>query len=284
MNFLKRLARDLTPPLVWRGLKRLKTLGSRPEWEYVAATWPATVPDLRVKGWNVEAVRAAYQAKWPAFVTTLSNTDPFGTSVEAVSAGDVDLDYHNAIMCYAYVLALAARQKAALSMLDWGGGFGHYGLIGRALLPGLALDYHCKDVPLLAEQGRNLLTDAHFYTDETCLARTYDLVLASASLHYAPDWATTLRGLARATAGYLFVTRLPVALHGPGYVYVQRPYRFGYDTEYLSWCVNRGEFIEQATSQGLRLVREFVTGEQPPIVNAPEACQYRGYLFQPERR
>jgi len=28
------------------------------------------------------------------------------------------------------------------------------------------------------------------------------------------------------------------------------------------------------------LVREFVIGEQPPIANAPEPCQYRGFLFR----
>jgi hypothetical protein len=50
--------------------------------------------------------------------------------------------------------------------------------------------------------------------------------------------------------------------------------------EYLGWCLNKAEFLAEASKLGLTLVREFVIGEQPPIANAPEPCQYRGFLFR----
>jgi putative methyltransferase (TIGR04325 family) len=184
-------------------------------------------------------------------------------------------------MCFGYVLVLAHAGQPKLSMLDWGGGLGHYLLLAQTLSPGVEVDYHCKDVPLLVAEGKRMLPEATFYSDDSCLARRYDLVLASGSMHYDSDWRHVLSGLAAATVRYLFVTRLPVIHVAASYVFIQRPYRYGYNTEYLGWCLNRNEFLEEAGKVGLHLVREFVTGERPAIEGAPEQCEYRGYLFAP---
>jgi putative methyltransferase (TIGR04325 family) len=184
-------------------------------------------------------------------------------------------------MCFAYVLALASRQMQVLSMLDWGGGLGYYYLFSQHLLPKVKIEYHCKDVPVLVEYAQSLWPDARFYSDESCLARRYDLVLASGSLHYTEDWRGLLSRLAGATSGYLFVTRLPTILNAKSYAFVQRPYAYGYNTEYLGWCLNRDEFVQQASAAGLRLVREFITGEQASVEKAPEQFIYRGFLFEP---
>jgi putative methyltransferase (TIGR04325 family) len=184
-------------------------------------------------------------------------------------------------MAFAYVLALAARGKSRLSMLDWGGGIGHYYLLARALVPDVVLEYCCKDVPLLAGHGRTLFPDQRFCSDDSCLARRYDLVFASASLHYSEDWRSALASLGKAADGYLYITRLPVVTQAPSFVFIQRPYAYGYGTEYLGWCLNRGEFLAEAGRAGLALVREFAIGECPPIAGATEQCRYRGYLFRP---
>lgn len=165
-------------------------------------------------------------------------------------------------------------------MLDWGGGLGHYYLISQALISDLEIDYHCKDVDALARYGSELLPQAHFYSDETCLGRSYHFVLASSSLHYSADWLATLKALAKATAAYIFITRLPIVLEADSYVFVQRPYKYGYDSEYLGWCLNRKEFLDCAAGTGLTLVREFIIGEQPIVQNAPGPCEYRGFLFR----
>ena len=79
-------------------------------------------------------------------------------------------------------------------MLDWGGGLGYYYFLARALLPdGVELDYHCKDMPLICEYGRQALPEITFWDDERCLEHDYDLVLASSSLQYSEAWESDLK-------------------------------------------------------------------------------------------
>ena len=282
-----RLANYLTPPILIEAASRLRRTiryaitreKEMIEWEYIPEGWRAEQSDPHIKGWNVNSVLEAYKKKWPDFVRSVQSTAPFGVAPEDAPT-PANVIFHNIMMSYAYALALSSRHKSALSMLDWGGGIGHYYIISQAVLPDVEIDYHCKDVPVLAEHGQQLFPQAHFHTDDACLTRRYDFVLASTSLHYSQDWAATLQGLARATAGYVFITQLPVAQRAPSYVFVQRPYQYGYDTEYLGWCLNRGQFLECAGAAGLELVREFMIGHRPPIHRAPEQCEYRGFLFR----
>jgi|SRR5579859_1269468 len=269
------------PPLVlqsYRGIRNRVT-HTIPEWEYLPTGWPAAGDNPQIKGWNVRNVLSAAQARWPEFVKQMNSNQPFGLSPEAIRAGPADLVFHNTVMCFAYALAMAARNKRLVSMLDWGGALGYYLLISQRLIPELEIEYHCKEVQVLADYGRVLWPEAAFHSDNKCLERQYDLVLASCSLHYEENWRDLLARLAGATAGYLFVTRLPVVNHSPSYAFVQRPYAYGYNTEYVGWCLNRDEFLMQAESIGLKLLEEFITGEQPFIAGAPEQCQYRGFLF-----
>jgi putative methyltransferase (TIGR04325 family) len=184
-------------------------------------------------------------------------------------------------MSYAYALAIASFGKRRISLLDWGGGLGQYGALSRRLFPELEIEYHCADVEPLARSGEKLQPQARFHSGASWAERRYDLVLASCSLHYVEDWRQALAQLAGATLGHLFVTRLPTVRSAASFVQVQRPYRYGFETEYPGWCLNRAEFLSHCESLGLRLLREFVTGERPPIFGAPEACEYRGYLLKP---
>jgi putative methyltransferase (TIGR04325 family) len=148
------------------------------------------------------------------------------------------------------------------------------------LLPQVAIEYHCREAPKIAAYGAQLFPNQHFFADDSYLANTYDFVLASAAIHYVEDWTGIFKKLAGVTKGYLYVTRLPMVLEAAPFVFVQRPYAYGYNTEYVAWCLNRTEFLHEADKLGLTLVREFVIGERPPIANAPERCQYRGFLFR----
>lgn len=277
---IKEFVKLFTPPVMIQVAKNL-TDGHRPvEWEYIPEGWRYAAKHPEVKGWNVDAIRKVYQEKWPRFVALVEDTGPLGIAHEAPLMNNTNVNSHNTMMTFAYALAIAARQKDQLSVLDWGGGIGHYYQLAQTLLPDVTIEYHCKDMPVLVEYGAQLFPHAHFYTDTACLARTYDFVMASSSLHYSEDWLTVLQGLAKVCKAYLFITRLPTVLHAPDYVFIQRAYPFGYDTEYLGWCLNRTTFLNTASALGLRLVREFIIGERPPIVHAPEPCQYRGFLFQ----
>lgn len=279
---IKEIIKLFAPPIFVKLARSVfpKERAAPPEWQYIADGWKYERFHPEVKGWNVTDVLEAYKSKWANFVEMTEGTGPLGVAHESDLAANEDINNHNTILTFAYALTLAARGLTSLSMLDWGGGIGHYFLLAKAVLPGVAIDYHCKDVPVVAEYGARLFPGQHFYSDDSCLQRTYDFVMASTSMHYTEDWKSLFAGLTAAAQGYVFITRLPTALLAPSYVFLQRAYNYGYNTEYLGWCLNRGEFLNEGEKLGLSLIREFIIGERPTIVDAPEPCQYRGFLFR----
>ncbi len=281
---LRRIAKQFLPPIIvdmGKSLLENRVTAGSPEWEYIPEGWSYLETHREVKGWNVGDILEVYKEKWPRYISMAQGTGPLGIATDCVLPTDSDTISHNIYMSFAYALALATRHRDSLTMLDWGGGIGHYYLLARSLLPGVQIQYHCKDVPILAEYGGQLFPEQHFYTDESCLERTYDFVMASVSIHYTEDWRRLLVGLARATHGYLYITGLPTVLRAPSFVFVQRPYAYGYNTEYLGWCLNRKEFLACAEAAGMRLIREFIVGHRPSIHRAPEQNVYRGFLFIP---
>jgi putative methyltransferase (TIGR04325 family) len=250
------------------------------EWEYRGRAWPHG--DTTLRGWDSSAVAASQASKWHALAASAQGAYPLGMSLESRAPSNADYGTHNTVMAFAYVAGLAALGKAAISILDWGGGLGYYGLLARSLYPNLTIDYHVRELPAFAAAGRQLNRAATFHdSDEAALVRTYDLVVASSSLQYSENWRNVLHGLARATAGYLYVTRQPFVQSAGSFVVVQRPYGHGYDTEYPGWFLNRTEFLAAAKSVGMTLVREFLVQEQPFVPGAPEQADYRGFLFEP---
>lgn len=248
--------------------------------EWIPEGWKYLETHPSVRGWESTAILDIYKNKWSDYVSRVEGTAPISFTPESPGSERGNLINQNTIMIFAYSLALAARGRQKISILDWGGSLGHYYLLAKAFLPGVEVEYHCKDVPMMAEYGQKLLPQARFYADDTCLSKPYDFVLASGSLQYSQDWSTVLSRLAAATSGYLLVTRLPTAKTVPSYVFIQRPYSHGYNTEYLAWCLNREELMQVAQATGLELMREFVVGDDHPILNAPESCEYYGFLFR----
>jgi len=186
------------------------------------------------------------------------------------------------VMSYAYVLALASHHRDRLAILDWGGGLGHYYMYSRALLPDVALDFDCYDVPILCNLGRTVSPEVTFHEDVADLReRTFDLVVSSSSLHYFRDWRATLQRLIEATGTFLYVARLQTVLHEPTFVALQRPHRSGYFTEYLSWFLNREEFLDCVASKGMEVIREFVYAEQWRVRGCHEVGVSRGFLLRP---
>ena len=250
-----------------------------PEFEHVPEGW-----DRPVTGGDGGPVAEAYLAKWPEWVAALAGTGPLGVYHEARADEPLlreDAAAHNMLVSFAYVLARAAQGREGLSVLDWGGGLGHYAVLARAVLPGVALDWHCREVPSVARAGRSVNQEVTFHEDDTCLERSYDLVLASSSLQYEPDWRSLLRRLAGATSGLLLVTRLPIALQAPSFVILQRAGSYGYDTEYLGWVVSRAELLDAAAAAGLVLDRELLLDAWLSAAGAPEdPIGHRGFLFR----
>ena len=290
MRAAREAVRRLVPPLALDALRDARRRARKlpREWEAVPAGWRALQTDARLRGWDVATVAEANRRHFEAMRAALASTLPLAFAPEHIPDerlagapyGEVDVLLHNTVLGFAYALGLAARGRQELSVLDWGGGVGHYALVCRALFPDLTLRYHCKDVPATVAIGRTLLPDVEFFADDACFERRYDFVFASCSLHYSQDWSDVLGRLARASSGYLLVTQLPVVHRAPSFVFVQRAYQYGYDTEYLGWCLRREALLRAAAGHGLRLERELLNGFRPPVHGAPERPEYRGFLFR----
>ncbi len=248
-------------------------LGS--EMEYVDAT--------RFRGsaalaWNHKKIAQSQEKHWPTLVRNLQGPGPLGVAHFPWSHTREDRTHHNAMMSYGYVLARASRNKTMMSILDWGGGAGHYYLYSKALLPEVAFDYHCVDVPMLCEVGRKLLPEIRFH-EWAVEGLTCDLVISSSSLHYAEDWRGTARKIAASTREFLYLARVQTVFRSSSFVALHRPRRAGYP-RFFSWCLNRQEVIDHLQESNLELLREFVYAGNWHVRGAPEKVETRGFLFR----
>jgi putative methyltransferase (TIGR04325 family) len=252
------------------------------EWEYVPDGWARERADPAIRGWDEDAVVEAYRTKLPAYAEAIAGPGPIGLPTSAAFRDAVPIvKDQNVVLGFAYALTLASRQRDTVSILDWGGGAGLFSLLGRALLPGeVGIDYHCKDLPAICAYGREALPEATFHDDDACLDRRYDLVVASSSLQYSEQWREVLVRLAGAAEGYLYLARVPVVLRSPSFVVLQRAYRYGFETEFLSWVFNRDELLTAVSDSCLPLVRDLVFGERSDVRGAPEPDETRAFLFR----
>jgi putative methyltransferase (TIGR04325 family) len=244
------------------------------EMTYAPQGWRVT------EGWNDQGIAEAQERHWPTLLENLKGTGPLGVAHFPWHTTREDRADHNVMMSYGYVLALAARKKDALSILDWGGGVGHYYLYGKALLPELAVRYHCYDVAKLCAIGRRLLPEIHCSDQERqFLGRQFDLVVSSSALHYFEDWRQELRKLAAMTHEFLYLARLQTVTRTPSFVVSHKVYHHGYG-EFPSWYINRQEILNCVEACGLELVREFVFYNKSIIRGAPEKGDCLGFLFR----
>jgi len=275
------------PPIVIKGARTVQNLFQKPDLysigfhylEYAPDGWQTQLNKGQNKGWSVNSVVDTEKAKWDVFCRNLEGAGPLGFSHEHTDLSVVrNPNFHNVHISYAYVLALAAHKKDSISVLDWGGALGHYYLVGKAVLPDVDIDFHVKEVPLMAKAGEQLNPEVHWYEDESCLERDYDLVMMTGSIPYMEDWADVLHRIARSIKEYLFISRLPVVQHSPSFVAVQHLY----NSQMLHQQINQAELLETVEETGLTLLREFVVGDRPYIKRAPEQCEVRGWLFKKE--
>jgi putative methyltransferase (TIGR04325 family) len=225
----------------------------------------------------------AYRNKLATFRGILAGPGPIAVPTSASTLTTTpSVTEQNAVLAFAYSLVLAARTHDSVSVLDWGGGIGLYSLLARALLPpNVTVEFHCRELPLLCSYGREAMPEVHFHEDDSCLDRTYDLVIASSSLQYTEDWAPLLARLSGAASGLVYLAGVPVVVSNPSFVVLQRAYKYGFDTEYLSWVFNRDALLECAQRANLELVREFLLGYKPLVSGAPEQSETHALLFRP---
>ena len=263
-----RLLKPIVPPLLWGIGKNAKRRLLRSVDHYACA------PD----GWQTPLGNGdGNEAYWISFVAR--EKELCARLIARVCGGNALLTESEGesmkFATFGYVLALASRRQSGLSVLDYGGNLGEYSWVGKALLPDVELEYHCKELPAIASAGRALSPGVHWHIDDGCLDATYDVVMFSASLPYLPDWKRVLDRAVRATRGHLWLSDIPAVRDVPTYVITQRT---GGIT-HLQSVFNRSEVVGAVEAAGLRLLREFVLGEHPPVANAPEQPISMGWLF-----
>jgi len=214
------------------------------EMEYVPQGWYA------IEGWNDPEIARAQEQHWPTIVRNLQGAGPLGVSHLPGDTSREQRAAHNAMMSYGYVLARAARSKDKISILDWGGGLGHYYLYSKVLLPDVEIEYDCYDLPNICQVARKLQPDIRAHESESAFSgKKYDMVLSSSSLHYVEDWPAQVRKLAAVTREFLYVARLQSVVVAPSFVALHKVFRDGYP-EFLCWCINRDEFVTCADNVG----------------------------------
>lgn len=268
MTSLKLILRAIVPPLLWNGLKAIKRRVLTSDDRFVLAPdgWgtrlPAGVPD--------QAYGERYLARECAIYERI---------VQRYHAGElvvtVDQEEHLKHVTLAYVLALAADQRDQLTVLDYGGNLGEDYWVGRALIPRVALEYHCKELPELARRGREINPAVTWHTDDSCLDGVFDLVMFLNSFPYLANWQVLLADASRASRRYFYAST-PSVRRAASYVAVEPT--GGAATLYQ--VLNRTELVATVERAGLRLVGEFAMGPHPHIAGAPEQPAYVGWLFE----
>ena len=263
----KRVVKSILPPVLWdigKDVKR-RLLSSVDHFAFAPDGWATRLPNGATSEdyWNKFIARERTICE--ALISRVQACDPV-----SVLTGDIKE------VLFGYVLALVARDKQKVTVLDYGGNLGDYYWLGRALVPAIELDYHCKELPLVAETGRQITPAVTWHTSDACLDQAYDLVMFSSSLHCLPNWQPVLRRASRSTRVYLLLSDIPTVRSVPAFVVTQR----SGSMTHLQHQMNRSEIVDTVEGAGLRLIREFEMGPHPPVANAPEQSTCVGWLFQ----
>ena len=284
------LLKRVVPPIAWDTAHSLKEGIKTPTSGWFVEGAGASAFARSPPQWEGAQINQAYERRWPLFEQVRSTPVPpvFASELES-SAFDPrtelfsadNLLRHNAVLGLVFAAARAARQRPAISLLDWGGGVGHqYGLL-RALLPDLKLDCTCFDLPTSVAFGSKRFPEVSFTSDFSCLEKMYDLVVANNSLHYFEDWEGVVGKLADAAKDYLFLTMVPVILDGHSQVMSQRwlnPDGTSYSGP--EWFISRDELLRQVPNERWKLQRELICGYSPKVHGSGARADYRGFLFE----
>lgn len=182
-------------------------------------------------------------------------------------------DEHLKYAVYRDALTHCARHGNQLSILEYGGNLGDYYWLARTLFPDIALDYHCKELPAIADAGRALNPQITWHTDDECLSRTYDLVAFNSSLQYVD---ANLLAIAARASRCLLLSDVPAVRHAPAFFSEQRTA----DRATIQRHPNAAALVATVESTGMQLIREVDMGPHPHVVNAPEQPACIGWVFQ----
>jgi putative methyltransferase (TIGR04325 family) len=265
MRHAKLVLKSWLPPVLWNAGKSMKRRVLRSDgFEYAPDGWSTSLGNHIEDYWTPVAneERQAFEQLIPCAESRSANRTAQVTQIEHLA--------------YAYVLGLAGRGKTAIRVLDYGGNLGQYLFIGRALMPDLGVDFHCKELPSVADIGLSLNPSVTWHVNDACLEESYDLVMFSSSLQYVRDWKCTLRQAANAAGAFLFLSDVPIVRSVNTFMATQR----SHNLTNLQHILNCDEIVLCVGGSGLRMVGQFEMREHPEIAKAPERPQRQGFLFE----
>ena len=174
---------------------------------------------------------------------------------------------------------LLTKGRGAISVLDWGGGFGEHGRWMRKLWPDLALDYHVVEVNAVCDYGGPVFSDVTFHDGARAFERRYDIVVVSAALQYMPEWRTTLDRLAGAARCVLIVVDVPTANGAEGYLVPEHPLAALPEVEMVGAVLDEADIRGTVEAAGLVLSGYLPATEVVPVPVGQATLAYRSFLF-----
>jgi putative methyltransferase (TIGR04325 family) len=265
----RRVLSAVVPPCLWNWFRAL--FGG--VWR--VPVWP--VPHAAAVGWAVAAASAAKSYEEGCRRMTQGAALCYLPAEEPAAWFYGDPQFHHRIVQLGLVAARKSGIRDALSILDYGGGFGAHAHALHRLLPGLRCQYTVCELPEFCELGRKLNPDVRFVSSFAEAGTGYDLVYASGSVQYTQDWQKLLCDLCAASTGEVFVTRTPFVVKRETFVTMQR----AYGTVYPGWIFNKNEFIQTMEKVCSRKLKEvFVNGRGLAVRGAPEPNVHLGLLFE----
>ena len=198
-----------------------------------------------------------------------------------VRTGDAALEH---LFEIAGALADAAVGLEALSVLDWGGGFGELHGAVRALEPERPLAWHVRELGTVCDHAAAVFPESVFHDDdERAFTRRYDAVLAVGALPYADDWHVVLGQLAQAARRLLVLVDLPLNDAGTRLFIQERPLAFLPDAVFASPVLPTPTVHALLAAAGWELARELPASFAQPDVGGAPPVVYRSLIFQRAR-
>lgn len=272
----KILLHELFCPGAIRIIQKLVSPVYRPPLVYAPNGWQTELKDKKSHGWsNSNLVKKSFE-KYEQIAELYFDNGTLGFSYENDNLIEKNnISFHNIHLTFGYVLGFVSRMKSSVSILDWGAGIGHYYSLSKALFPDLQIDYYCVEVPLMVEMGKKINPKVNWCSDNSYLEQSFDLVMVNASLQYVKEWKKLLNEL-RQISKYIFLTRVPVINKANSFIAVQEEQ----GTQMLHNQFNKQELLDTFSRENLLIIREFVVGDKPYIKNAPEQCEFQGWLLK----
>jgi putative methyltransferase (TIGR04325 family) len=260
---LKQFANNWIPPALWRQLRYLR-YGDEALYKYIGPSWPNNAGSET--GWDDAIAIDTMRAHWNDYRGMAEGTAPWDRRPWGTNLSDQFA--FNDQSAFALAVALAACGRPQVSVLDWGGAFGHYGLIAKAVIPSTRIDYTVKERRPICIVGAELNPAVSFTSDDVvAFSRQYELVVAAGSLQYSQDWRETSAHLAASSKEWLLVAQLPITdpAH-PSFVVKQRLRRIGIAADSICWIIDLREFIDLLRKCGFVLIREFLSAPTRRVI------------------